>query len=400
MIAPPFTDLLRAEPAILVAFSGGGDSTALLHLLCEEVGTARIVAGIVDHAARPGSDEEARLAAGRAEALGVRARILTLQDVQRSQAAWRRARYVALCGLARKIGAQRIAVAHTRDDQAETVSMRARRSKDARLLAGMAPIAPAPVWPEGRGLRLVRPLLDVGRAELRGWLRARGAEWIEDPSNENDAYERVRTRRLLSASEIARLAHEAARLREGAEAIDRAAAAWIAAHVRLDGGRAVFPLAALAPLQDGAARAVSALIAAAAGAESEPPIEKVRALLARGTGTLGGAKVGARGGQATVSRDPGALLGRGKEARAIWIDLPQGKPLVWDGRLEIVAPGPGWRIGPAAAPPDPTAPVFSSGGRRFSLAEAQSEQAAAEWLLAAHLEHLLPLVHPALSRAC
>ena len=83
----------------------------------------------------------------------------------------------------------------------ETVLMRAAAGSNWRGLAGMAPLAPVPLWPEGRGLMLARPLLGARREALRKMLRARGAEWIEDPANADPAFERVRARAALSALE-------------------------------------------------------------------------------------------------------------------------------------------------------------------------------------------------------
>ncbi|NWG53620.1 MAG: tRNA lysidine(34) synthetase TilS, partial [Hydrogenophilaceae bacterium] len=200
---------------VVLGFSGGGDSTALLRRLS---GLERLTAIIVDHALRPGSQEDAARAARFAEALGVPARIVTLAwppGAKRTQAALRRARHVALYEAARSVGASVVALAHTADDQAETVMMRAARV-GWRRAAGMAPLSPAPIWPEGRGIVIARPLLDVRRKALRAWLTAQGAEWIEDPANENAAFERVRVRRRLaeaSDGEVMRLVRLAAGLR-------------------------------------------------------------------------------------------------------------------------------------------------------------------------------------------
>jgi tRNA(Ile)-lysidine synthase len=244
-------------------------------------------------------------------------------------------------------------------------------------------------------------LLARTRAELRNWLRARGADWIEDPSNENVAFERVRARRALAPrpDEAQRLAEAAAYLRQEAEALDAAAAAWIVAHVRFDAGRAFFPASALA--DEAAARGLSALIAAVAGADGEPQAARVASLVAtaaapsfRGA-TLGGAQLRPGGGrELELSRDPGGLMGRGRRKTQTWLELPAGAQFVWDGRLELTATEPGWRVAAAAAEPDPTAPVFSRQGQTSSLPEAQEAGVAAAWLLAAHVAHLLPKFTP------
>ncbi|MEJ0061346.1 MAG: tRNA lysidine(34) synthetase TilS [Terricaulis sp.] len=185
-------ELSPAAP-ILIALSGGGDSTALLHLMRERFGRERVAAIVIDHALREGSSTDAVRAAAFAEALGVRAEIITLTwpgGPKRAQASARQARHRALCAAANRHGARIIATGHTLDDQAETLLMRAAAQSSWRGLAGMRAIAPAPVWPEGRGLLVARPLLNARRTALRDDLRARGAAWIEDPSNQNVAFAR------------------------------------------------------------------------------------------------------------------------------------------------------------------------------------------------------------------
>src|SRR5690606_9178284 len=87
-------------------------------------------------------------------------------------------------------GARVILFAHTADDVAEGDRMRAEGSTLGRLRDW----SPSPAWPEGRGLMLLRPMLDVSRSELRDWLRGQGADWIDDPANEDLRYARARAR--------------------------------------------------------------------------------------------------------------------------------------------------------------------------------------------------------------
>jgi tRNA(Ile)-lysidine synthase len=372
------TTIERIEAApgpIVVALSGGGDSVALLHLLVEALGASRLVAMVVDHGLREGSAIDAEHARRIAEGLGVAADVLTLSGVKPAQANARRARYAALCNHARRIGAVVIVTGHTLDDQAETVLMRTAAGSSWRGLAGMAPLAPAPLWPEGRGIVLARPMLGVRRAALRDHLRERGAEWIEDPANENVAFERVRVRRQLAALEAAgfrteRLAKIATRLRGLAEAVNAAAAALISGAARVGEDIHIARAAWIGPLAV-RRRALSSLIAAAAGADTEPPADSVAELEARFLDdgyrgeTLGGALVSPLTEGARLARDPGAVLGRrdgtpGVEALA----LTPGVEAVWDGRYALIADAPGWRaapgpegpglfrfVGPGGAPP-------------------------------------------------
>ena len=86
-----------------------------------------------------------------------------------------------------------VALGHTQDDQAETVLMRLARRAGVDGLSGMA------AWRVHLGVGWVRPLLGVARGELRDWLKARGQDWIEDPSNEALRFDRVKARRALAA---------------------------------------------------------------------------------------------------------------------------------------------------------------------------------------------------------
>ncbi|HET9229997.1 MAG TPA: tRNA lysidine(34) synthetase TilS, partial [Vitreimonas sp.] len=157
----PLTIERMGEGPILIALSGGGDSVALLHLLTDQFGASRLRAAVVDHKLREGSAADARKAADIARVLGVEADILELswpEGGSRAHEAARTLRYASLCQTARERRAHVIATGHTRDDQAETVLLRGARGSGLRGLAGMRAFAPAPSWPEGRGLTVARPL--------------------------------------------------------------------------------------------------------------------------------------------------------------------------------------------------------------------------------------------------
>jgi tRNA(Ile)-lysidine synthase len=112
------------------------------------------------------------------------------------QAEARNARHGLLADWAHKSGVHMLALGHTRDDRVETFLMRARQGSGWHGLAGPLPSGASPSWPEGRGLRLIRPLLAFGREELRAELRRRELTWMEDPSNRAERFERVRVREL------------------------------------------------------------------------------------------------------------------------------------------------------------------------------------------------------------
>lgn len=376
--------------SILVAFSGGGDSTALLLLLAEHFGASRLRAAIVDHALRAGSADDAKRAVQFAESHGVEADLLTLAwapQQKRSQETAREARHRTLYDVARRHGARVIALGHTADDQAETVLMRAAAGSAWRGLAGIAPLAPAPIWPEGRGLLLARPVLAARRQELRVFLKQRDATWIDDPSNENTAYERVRVRARLSDLErtgldVMALVRLANRMRAIANGVDYAAAELIERAATFDEGAILIGRDAWDAEAAVRERALSVLICAASGESRAPAPDAVerlarrmRALDFRGA-TLGGAELSARGSRLVVMRDTGALSGRagGREPLAP-VALPVDAELVWDGRIALTASALGGMVYADGSKPRIEAP---RGGH-----------VATHWLLASRVAHLL-----------
>jgi tRNA(Ile)-lysidine synthase len=181
---------------VAVAVSGGADSLALLHALRVLAGPRdwRLAALTVDHGLRPGSAADAAFVADHAKALGLPARVLTLApaDLEAHRAAGpegaaRAARYAALWPAAGALGCHWLATGHTLDDQAETVLLQLLRGAGPDGLAGMS----------ARSGRLLRPLLDVRRAQTRACCAAAGLPWREDPTNATDAPLRNRVRRQL-----------------------------------------------------------------------------------------------------------------------------------------------------------------------------------------------------------
>jgi tRNA(Ile)-lysidine synthase len=178
------------SPRLAVAVSGGADSLALALLAHQWAGrrNGSIIGLIVDHGLRAEAAIEARITEERLAALPVEARIIALDlpPGPAVQARARAARHQALARAAREAGAVHLLLGHHRRDQTETVSMRAARG--ARGLAGMA------AFTARRDIVMLRPLLGLQPEILRAFLRQTGFTWIEDPSNTDPRFERVRVR--------------------------------------------------------------------------------------------------------------------------------------------------------------------------------------------------------------
>lgn len=170
----------------LVAFSGGLDSTVLLHALAASVGNTPLEAVHVHHGMQAAADEWAAHCRRRCEAAGVPLTVVRVEVEGGHEAAAREARYAALRELTRP--GDVVTTAHHADDQAETLLLQALRGAGAAGLAAMPALRPF-----GAG-RLVRPFLGVRRKDLETWARDRGLEWIEDPSNRDPAVARAALR--------------------------------------------------------------------------------------------------------------------------------------------------------------------------------------------------------------
>lgn len=389
---------LAGDGPILIALSGGGDSTALLHLMVEALGAAQVGACVIDHALRPDSAKEARRAASFAKALHVHADVVTLtwpEPGARAQEEARDARYRALCATARKRRAQVIAVGHTRDDQAETVYLRANAGSAWRGLAGMRPLAPVPAWPGGRGFTLVRPLLGARRTALREVLEERRAQWIEDPSNSNEAFARVRARARLAELQKKgkldpmRLAALAERLRPAAERVDRDAAALIEHAAEFEDGFIRLRRSAWRGGTEARRRALAALLTAAAGgAGVARGVDDLEGRLCDESftgATLAGARIRARKDLIRIERDKGAVVGRAGGGQPLPpLALKEGEEAIWDGRLSLKTREAGWSVGHD----DKGAPVLFKGETRVPLGDATAF-AEARWLMAERVQHLL-----------
>ncbi len=188
-------------PHIAVALSGGGDSIALTHLANEWIKSVggRITALTVDHGLRNGSHSEAQAVGLWMKALDVSHQILSWEGQKprsQIQALARQARYNLLEGWCKENAVLHLFLAHTQNDQAETFMMRKNHGSGPDGLAAMSQIV------EFANCRILRPLLAEGTEDLRVFLKEQKASWVEDPSNQDEKYEQVRTRLRIQDEKI------------------------------------------------------------------------------------------------------------------------------------------------------------------------------------------------------
>lgn len=332
---------------ILVAVSGGSDSKGLLVALhaglqAEEHRGLSLVACTVDHALRPGSASEAEAVAAFCAGLGVAHRVYRWEgDKPRSgiQAAARARRYALLCEAADELGADCIATGHTLDDQYETIAMRSLRDAEGQGAAGMAA-----TMLYGRRLWVMRPFLKLRRSEIRAFLEARGIGWIEDPSNANHEFERVRVRTRLATGELP-APLPGGRKRAAAAA---SSAAFIDQHIRVCEGLAAEVSARQAGNVDDPdwRRALLSVAAVLGGRDHLPAratIERLSAFLRSGEpGRLTAGRV------VFDRRASGLYLYR--EARSLpALAIAPASRGVWDGRFAVTSKGPALTVAAAGA---------------------------------------------------
>lgn len=295
---------------------------ALLHLAVA-AGVAVSVA-TVDHGLRAESAAEAAGVARACAGLGVAHVVLRWQwdGVGNLQDRARRGRLALLSAWARQAGLSSVALGHTQDDVAETFLMRLARGAGVDGLSAMA------ARREVGGVTFLRPLLAVSRGELRDWLRARGAAWVEDPSNANDRFARVRVRRSMTGLEaagvsVASLAAVAAQLAEVREALDAQAAQAAAQVARIEAGDVLFDAAGFALLPAETRRrlllaAVMWIASAEYGPRGADMIRLRDAVAAGKAATLAGVRVTHAKGAVRLTREARAVAGLVAPAGAVW----------------------------------------------------------------------------------
>lgn len=237
--------LLPSGATVVAACSGGADSVAMLHALSRlapELGISLHVAS-VDHGLRPEACHEVAAVGRLAGELGHAFHPLEVSVSRREnlQAQARDRRYEALLGLAAELGAGLVATGHSRDDQAETVLLRVLRGSGIGGLSGVAP---------RRDDGVVRPVIDVSRAELRAHVQHHGLAFVEDPSNQDRSFARVRMRAQLLpqlAAENPEITKHLANLADDARAVGdllERVGAQLRDQAEVARGLAIAPLAA------------------------------------------------------------------------------------------------------------------------------------------------------------
>ncbi|WP_103258847.1 tRNA lysidine(34) synthetase TilS [Tabrizicola aquatica] len=315
---------LPAGETIGVAVSGGGDSTALLHL-CLAAGL-RVEAVTVDHRLRAESAAEAVGVAALCRRLGVPHQVQVWDHgaiAGNLMDAARRARVGLILAWAQERGIAHVALGHTQDDQAETLLMGLARAAGIAGLSGMRP-----QWDEG-GVTFHRPLLGAGREELRDWLRQRGVAWVEDPTNRDDRYQRVKARQALAALAplgitVDGLATVASNLAQVQAALAVQVAAF-ARHLREAAGALQVDPALWDAPEEVRRQVIVAALRWLSGAEYAPRAAEVLRFMAAMQAGRDATLAGCRHRNGWLLREARAL--RGLEAG------------LWDGRWQVAGPG-------------------------------------------------------------
>ncbi|TXH37139.1 MAG: tRNA lysidine(34) synthetase TilS [Rhodospirillaceae bacterium] len=348
-----FTDLmLQLGPFekglhLAVAVSGGSDSLALALLLAEWVAArgGRLSVLSVDHGLRPAAAGECRRVgeilaayAARAHLQPIDHHILTWTGAKPAtgiMAAARHARYALLTDWCRRHDILHLAVAHQAEDQAETYLMRRAHGSGMHGLAAMPAVRPL------EGVRLLRPLLGIGKARLMASLRQRGIGWIEDPSNASLRFERVRWRsRPNAAADLPALLDAVGAAGITRDKTEREGAAWLARHGHIDAaGYAVLDRMALNAVPSAIMQSVLRDLMYMIGAADFPLApDRLAALLAqlgmtaKGALTLAGCHLDWSGGKIAIYREAaGCDAPRAVEA---------GEIVLWDRRYRVNLMGP------------------------------------------------------------
>lgn len=332
--AEPF----ETRPLLAVGVSGGADSMALaiaaLAWAAERGGA--VVALTVDHGLRAEAADEAAQVHGWLTTLGIEHHTLKWQrdgSVDSAvQAQARDTRFRLMFDWCRDHGVLHLLLAHHVRDQAETIEMRRRRSAEGEGLSGMALVSEQPA------ARVIRPFLNIDPSDIRSFLDRREQSWIEDASNIDDRFERVRVRKSLpdDTTAIGRIGAEHAGARaENDVAIARAAATCLTTYPQ---GFVEIDLASWGALKQNAqCELVGRVVRTVSGAGYKSARHAVERLSVRmrdsgfSGATLGGCRLVRRGERVFVCREAAAAAGP--------VSVVPGRDQVWDARFRVRMPG-------------------------------------------------------------
>jgi tRNA(Ile)-lysidine synthase len=322
---------------LALAVSGGSDSISMLHLVAQwaarQNSQISLIVLSVDHGLRPEAAFECAQVGEWCKTLGLKhVTMQWLGDKPRSgiQAKARLARYTLMTDWCLKNNVPVLLTAHTADDQAETIVMRQSRTSTAKSLAG--------IWPsrDWNGVQVMRPLLSARRQELRDYLLAQNLTWIDDPSNFNLHYERVRIREKLSGN--ADVASSAARALSTVKAIQQKALDWIGSHLSISElGLLRCDRTQLKNIDVDVGDEILLLLFKGNGVAQQPELKSRQSLWEwligdlRNRRTLGGLIFAKRKHDLLIAREPGRIS---KET----IVIPSSGKVVWDGRFVVKGP--------------------------------------------------------------
>jgi tRNA(Ile)-lysidine synthase len=344
-------DGLTGFSRVAVAVSGGSDSMALLRLAAawreSPQGPRALTAVTVDHGLRAESAIEAERVKRWCAEIGVDHHTLLWtgdKPVSGIQAKARTARYDIMSNWCRENNIPMLMTGHTADDQAETVVMRQQRTSSDRSLAA--------IWPENEwlGVKLFRPLLNQRRQALRDYLTVLGQTWLDDPSNINEAFERVRIRNGMAAFNVVALQAVANAAQSRVQQADADLIRWLQRYLTVD-DYAVLRLprlqfAALTPSQQSDVLGWTACVAGDGQMAERASLDMLSQWIAEGRESrrsIGGAIVGARRHVVEVMREPGRI-------RAKFLTVGAEGFTEFDGRFRVIAPVGAW-VGPMGPPP-------------------------------------------------
>jgi len=298
---------------LCLAVSGGGDSMAMLHLAARwaRVYGITLQVATVDHGLREASAAEAVMVAAEAQGLGLPHETLRWQGWDGRGNLQNEARQARRALLRQAAGGASVLMAHTQNDQAETVLMRLARGSGVDGLAGMSDDATA------GGMRILRPLLTETRAALRHYVTTLKIPFVDDPSNDDIEYARVRMRALigtegLDTATLAATATHMARARDALQALARNAARDLSRPDATAPGAVVWDRDGFAALGAEtqlrlAAAAVMAVTAATYRPRLEPLLEAVNRAMSGGAAVLAGAIIVPQRGRLFIAREPMAV---------------------------------------------------------------------------------------------